>query len=297
VLQAAEQLGYRPNTAARALTSGRSRRLGVVWFGSALYGPAQMLVALETSARRLGYAVSLAATVEGEPGSVDAAVDSLLAQGVDGIVLSEPVDDQPVLRLTSQVPVVSLGRLVADPGADVVVAGQDWAAAAAVATEHLLSLGHRTVHHVRGPLAWWASRDRERGWRQALERAGIAAPEPFQGDWTAASGHAAGRVWAEDPTVTAVFAANDDMALGVVRAQLEAGRVVPDDLSVVGLDDIPSAAYFTPPLTTIRQDFHDVIGTAVARLVDRVEGRPARPDGPDQPPQLVLRSSTAPPRT
>ncbi|MEZ0165407.1 LacI family DNA-binding transcriptional regulator [Kineococcus sp. LSe6-4] len=297
VLRAAEQLGYRPNSAARALTSGRTRRLGVVWLGSALYGPAQMLVGLERAARDLGYSVSLAATTQGETGSVDAAIGSLLSQGVDGILLSEPVDDQPQLRLTSQVPVVSLGRLTTASGTDVEIATQDWAAAAALATRHLLDLGHRTVHHVRGPQTWWAARDRERGWRQALHETGREVPPPLQGDWTAASGYAAGRAVLGRPEVTAVFAANDEMALGVVRAQLEAGRDVPGDLSVVGFDDVPSAAFFTPPLTTIRQDFDTDVHTAVERLVARIEDRAVAADATGWHPELVVRSSTAAPRT
>jgi DNA-binding LacI/PurR family transcriptional regulator len=297
VLKAAEQLGYRPNSAARALNSGRTQRLGVVWLGSALYGPAQMLVALERIARDLGYSVSLAATIEGEVGSVDAAISSLLSQGVDGIILSEPVDDQPQLRLTSEVPVVSLGRLTTTADADVEIATQDWAAAAALATQHLLGLGHRTVHHVRGPQAWWAARDRERGWQRALQDAGREVPPPLNGDWTAASGYAAGRTFLERSDVTAVFAANDEMALGVIRAHLEAGRRVPEDLSVVGFDDVPAAAYFTPPLTTIRQDFNADIHVAIERLVARIEGREFVSEAATWRPELIVRSSSGAPRT
>ena len=292
VLAVMEELGYRPNLAARALTSGRSRRIGVVWLSSPLHGPSQTLVALEHAARDLGYSVSLAAS---KGGDMLAAVESLLAQGVDGIVLDEPVDDHPLLALTTQVPVVSLSRVGTAPGADVEVERQDLAAAAALATDHLLDLGHATVHHVAGPGDWWTARDRAQGWREALQRRGIAVPDVVPGDWTAASGHAAGRSLLGRDDVTAVFCANDEMALGLIRAWVEAGRTVPDDLSVVGVDDIAVAEFTTPPLTTIRQDFGLTATSAVARLVARIEGGPPVAAPAPSVPRLVVRSSTAPP--
>lgn len=293
VLAAMEELGYRPNLAARALTSGRNRRIGVVWLGSPLHGPSQALVALEHAARDLGYSVSLAAS---KGGDLAAAVESLLAQGVDGIVLDEPVDDHPLLARVTAVPVVSIGRVGTAPGADIEVASQDLAAGAALATDHLLDLGHATVHHVAGPGDWWSARDRAQGWRDALQRRGIAVPDVLRGDWTAASGHAAGRALLDRADVTAVFCANDEMALGLIRAWVQAGRSVPADLSVIGVDDIPVAAFTTPPLTTVRQDFELTATSAVNRLVARIEGGP--PAAPPTPsvPELVVRASTAPPR-
>ncbi|MBB2903403.1 DNA-binding LacI/PurR family transcriptional regulator [Kineococcus radiotolerans] len=293
VLAAMEELGYRPNLAARALTSGRSRRIGVVWLGSPLHGPSQALVALEHAARDLGYSVSLAAS---KGGDMLAAVESLLAQGVDGIVLDEPVDDHPLLALTTTVPVVSVGRVGTAPGADVEVETQDLAAGAAAATDHLLDLGHPTVHHVAGPEDWWSARDRAQGWRNALQRRKITVPDVIPGDWTAASGYAAGRTLLDRDDVTAVFCANDEMALGLIRSWVETGRSIPADLSVVGVDDIPVAAFTSPPLTTVRQNFELTATSAVARLVARIEGgSPVAPPTPSVP-QLIVRASTAPPR-
>ncbi|WP_432561061.1 LacI family DNA-binding transcriptional regulator [Kineococcus sp. SYSU DK003] len=286
VLRAAEELGYRPNPAARALLTGRNRRVGVVWSGRDLYGPAQGLVALEHAARARGYSISL--TAAGPSGDVTAAVESLLAQGVDGVLIDEPVDDHPLLRHPAPVPVLTTGH-----GPD--VEGHDWVAAVGAAVRHLLGLGHRTVHHVGGPVDWWTSRDRARGWREALLDAGREVPEPLTGDWTAASGYRAGVRLLDDPTVTAVFCANDEMAIGLVRAWVEAGRRVPQDLSVVGLDDIPAAEFVNPPLTTIRQDFQLAADLALTRLVDRIEGRDAPPRPTRSVPSLVVRGSTAPP--
>jgi DNA-binding LacI/PurR family transcriptional regulator len=293
VLRVIREVDYRPNNAARALLLGRYRRIGVVSLGSALYGPATLHLALERAMRRAGYSFAQVSTLEGQ--GVAVAVEALLEQGVDGIVLSEPIDDGTPLRLTADVPVVSLGEPVerADgPGAVVRV---DGVAAARTATEHLLSLGHRTVTHLPGPQDWWTARDRLRGWREALSAAGAPEPPlPPDGDWTPASGYAAGRALARDPETTAVFAANDDMAIGALRAFAEAGRRVPEDIALVGYDDIPAAAYLSPPLTTVRQDFTTVADRAVEVLTALIEGRPGPAEPAALPVRLVVRASTAP---
>ncbi|MDX3233330.1 LacI family DNA-binding transcriptional regulator [Streptomyces sp. ME19-01-6] len=297
VLSAIRELDYRPNNAARALLMGRYRRIGVVTLGTALYGPSTLLIALERAMQRAGYSFVLASTLEGQGGGIAAAVESLLEQGVDGIVLSEPIDDGVPPRIGADIPVVSVGEGMEPAKGPSAVVRADGVAAARMATEHLLGLGHRTVWHIPGPQDWWAARDRARGWREALAAAG--APEPPllpDGDWTPAAGHAAGRKLAGNREITAVFAANDDMAIGALRAFAEAGLSVPGEVSVVGYDDIPAAAYLSPPLTTVRQDFAAVATRAVAVLIAMIEGRPH----PGQPGDLVaslsVRDSTARPR-
>ncbi|MGY6020026.1 LacI family DNA-binding transcriptional regulator [Streptomyces spinosirectus] len=306
VLRVVRELDYRPNNAARALLLGRYRRIGVVSPGSALYGPSSLLIALERAVQQAGYSFALAGTREGERsdmgvhrdavrGRVSGAVESLLEQGVDGIVLSEPIDDGTPLRLGADVPVVSLGGGLEGAGGVGAVVGLDGVAAARTATEHLLSLGHRTVWHIPGPRNWWAARDRMRGWREALAAGGAPEPPlPLEGDWSPASGYAAGRQLVRLADVTAVFAANDDMALGALRAFAEAGLSVPGDVSVVGYDDTPAAAYLSPPLTTVRQDFAAIATRAVDVLIALIEHRSvpaghARLEG-----ELTVRSSTGP---
>ncbi|MFF4623235.1 LacI family DNA-binding transcriptional regulator [Nonomuraea jabiensis] len=303
VLAAARELGYRRNTAARALHLGRFHRIGVASIGSSLYGPSSLLVALERQAREIGYAFAVA--YAGEGAGVTNAVESLLAQGVDAIVVSDPID--PIdggedLRIDADVPVLSFRPIPGLAGPRVVVTGASGVEAGRQATEHLLGLGHATVWHVAGPHRWPAARDRARGWREALAAAGAPEPPAPEGDWSPASGYAAGRVLAADPRVTAVFVANDDMAIGVLRALAEAGRAVPDEVSVVGMDDIPAAAYLSPPLTTIRQDFEAIARHGLALLaaeIERSPGKPAEPAEPGEadglPAHLVVRRSTAPP--
>ena len=297
VLEAGEELGYRLNNAARALASGRTRSIGVVTLGTALYGPASLIMGVERAVRDTGYALRVVNTVEGDPTGVAGAVDSLLEQGVDGIVISEPIDDGNGEDLSARgdVPVLVLGApplatprsLAAGVGADLM---------ARTATEYLLELGHETVHHLAGPQRWYAARDRLEGWRSTLAAHGRRIPPVVEGDWSASTGYTAGRELAADGDLTAVFAANDDMAIGLIRALAEAGRRVPEDVSVVGFDDIPVAAYVTPPLTTMRQPFDTVAQEGLKRLVHSIEN----PDAPllpasEPPVDLVIRASTAPP--
>ncbi|MGC0405121.1 DNA-binding LacI/PurR family transcriptional regulator [Streptomyces sp. SAI-126] len=297
VLRAAEELGCRLNGAARALASGRTRSIGVVTLGTALYGPASLLIGVERAARDAGYALRVVNTLEGDPAGVAGAVDSLLEQGVDGIVVSEPIDEGEA-SLRVDVPVLVLGAPAGCGGPRAVDAGVGAESLARTATEHLLDLGHATVHHLAGPQRWFAARDRLQGWRTALAARDRRRPAVVEGDWSASSGYATGRELAAAGDVTAVFAANDDMAIGLIRALLEAGVRVPEDVSVVGFDDLPVSAYVTPPLTTVRQPFDAVAREGLRLLVQAIEKPDVEPEPASDPPvELVVRASTAPPPT
>lgn len=297
VLAAAQRLGYRPNGAARALLTGRTRRIGVVSLGTAHFGPSSLLVALEREARGTDYSLSIANSFGEDSSGLSAAMESLLAQGVEAIILSEPVEDgdEP---LVADVPVLTLGRapVVHAPTVLSVEAAEGGGAAADV-TRHLLGLGHRTVHHVAGPHRWWAARERRQHWHDTLVAAGAEVPEVLVGDWTAARGFELGRQLAGDPRVTAIFAANDETAIGVVHALHAAGRSVPGDVSVAGFDDIPVAAHVWPPLTTVSSDNAELAATGLRYLVEFLDD-PSTPPAP--PPKhrhrLVIRDSTASPR-
>jgi DNA-binding LacI/PurR family transcriptional regulator len=201
------------------------------------------------------------------------------------------------MLLEIAVPVVVMGQLPGLVAPLVITVGGASDVPATTATQHLLSLGHQTVHHVAGPQVWFSARERQEGWARALRSAGRNGTS-LQGDWSVASGYAAGKHLARDPNLTAVFAANDDMAIGVIHALVEAGRPVPDEVSVVGFDDIPLAAYLNPPLTTIRLPFDEMTTAAVQALVHGIEN----PDDTthtrlDPTMQLVIRQSSAPPPT
>ncbi|MFC4909416.1 LacI family DNA-binding transcriptional regulator [Actinomadura gamaensis] len=294
VLAAMRELDYRPNSAARVLASGRSGVLGVVSFDTTLYGPASTLYGIEVAARAAGYGVTIASLGLLTRHSIEEGVERLRGQSVDGIIIIAPhASAAGSLRgLPPDLPVVAVG--VHEP-VPVPVATVDHRAGAVRVTRHLLSLGHRTVHHISGPADWVDSTARVDGWRATLESAGCAVHEPLAGDWSARSGYEQGRRLALDPRVTAVFAANDPMALGLLRALREAGRRVPEDVSVAGFDDIPEAPYLAPPLTSVRQPFDAVGREAFRLLLDRVDGADGPPPRRVVEPELVVRESTAAP--
>jgi DNA-binding LacI/PurR family transcriptional regulator len=251
---------------------------------------------VERAVRDTGYALRVVNTMEGDTAGIAGAVESLLEQGVDGIVISEPIDEGEV-PVRIGVPVLVIGAPSPFDAPRVVTAGVGADLLARAATEHLLDLGHQTVHHLAGPQRWYAARDRLAGWRAALAARGLDEPPVVEGDWSAASGYAAGRELAA-AGATAVFCANDDMAIGLIRALTEAGRRVPQDVSIVGFDDTPISAYITPPLTTVRQPFDAVAKEGLELLVRAIEHPQADPAPASDPPiELVLRSSTMPPRT
>lgn len=298
VLTAIRELGYRPNRAARALATGRSDTLGIIAQGSTLYGPASMQTAFGQAATEAGFAVTVASLRELDGRSISRAVDNLLAQRVAGIAVLTPVAT-PDLALAEVAPDLPLVLIDAGPDVARSVVSVDQVLGARLATEHLLGLGHATVWHVSGPAGWFDSAGRVEGWRQTLEAAGRDVPPLLPADWTAAAGFETGKLLARMPDVTAVFAANDHLALGVLRALGEQGRRVPEDVSVVGFDDVPESAYFRPPLTTVRQDFAALARTALDVLLRQIHGdRDGADAGPHRTtigPELVVRASTGPP--
>ncbi|MFF0013787.1 LacI family DNA-binding transcriptional regulator [Streptomyces sp. NPDC005374] len=295
VLAAAEELGYRLNHAARALASGRNRSLGVIALGTAGYGTASLLVHIEQAVRDAGYALRVINTPDGEPEGIAGALGSLLEQGVDGVIVSEPVVRGKV-ELRVDVPVLFLGAPPSFTATRTLTVSVGAHQLARAATDHLLDLGHDTVHHLAGPRKWYATKDRIEGWRAALAARDAHEPPLLNGDWSAASGYATGQALASDGSVTAVFAAGDEMAIGLIHALREAGRRVPEDISVVGFDGNPVFAYVSPPLTTVCQPFEAAAREGVRLLVHAVEHPDAELPHPAEPPvRLVVRGSTAPP--
>ena len=290
---AIRQLNYRPHTSARALASRSSRTIGIVSVGLAQYGPSVALTGIVDEARRAGYSANLVTLVDVDRTHMRLALDHLIADAVDGIVIIAPIEAaiHAIEGMSTVVPLV-----VFEPGAHEGTSnvGTDEATGAAVATRYLLELGHHTVHHVSGPAGWLGATAREGGWKGELEAARRPIPQPIVGDWTTLSGYAAGLVIADDPTATAVFVANDQMALGLIKALEECDIRVPEDLSVIGFDDIPECRYFIPALSTMSVDFERVGRLAVDSVLSMIgllDDRMVR----HVVPELVLRSSTAPP--
>lgn len=291
VLAAIRQLDYRPNSLARALATGRSKTLGVVSSDTTFYGPASTLFGIERAAHEVGYAVSVSSLRSLGRSMVLDAIQQLLDQGVDGIAVIAPLRTgiDALRHIRADVPVVAVeaGQTTTIP-----VATVDQRAGAAAATRHLLSLGHKTVWHLAGPADWQEAEERIVGWSSTLEAASAPVPELFRGDWTPRSGYEIGEAILKIPNLTALFVGNDQMALGLLRRLHEAGCKVPQDISVVGFDDIPEAAYFTPPLTTVRQDFSELGRRCLQLLLARIEGT-GHSARSIVAPELVVRESTS----
>jgi DNA-binding LacI/PurR family transcriptional regulator len=295
VNQAIAELGYRPNVAAQALARERTHTVGVLTLGTPLHGPSRRVFTLERAARHHGYTLALASMPDLSAASVAEGIDSLLARGVEGVVLEVPTHfvELDAVQLGGLPVVTSAGRI---PGiARQTVIDIEQREICRTLTQYLLDLGHNTVWHLAGPRDWDAARKRLSGWRLALRESGRRIPPALYGDWSARSGYDQGQKLAARDEVTAIFAANDHMAMGVLRALAEAGRRVPDDVSVVGFDDVPEAEFQMVPLTTVAIDADASAERILAELVHMIEGgEPARADvelGAD----LVLRESAGPP--
>lgn len=301
VRDAIARLGYRRNSAARALVTRRTATIGVLTTSSALYGPTSTVVALEEAARERGYFVSLASVHTFEPDRLLEALDHFMVQGVDGIVVVAPQDDvaSAVEGVSTDLPVVMIAALDEDHlRAGTVSVAVDQRLGGRLVTEHLLDLGHRDVLHLAGPADWFDARERERGWVAALRDRGLEPRPVVRCDWSAQAGFDAGQRVADALAAgdgpTAVFAANDQLALGVLRALWERGVRVPEDVSVAGFDDIAGASFFVPSLTTVSQPFAAVGRQALTALTDAIGG--ASVGARLIEPTLVVRGSTDHPR-
>lgn len=292
-----KELDFRPNAAARSLVTRRTRRIGVVALGTAFHGPTSALAALESVARADGYSLSVHRTDSTDRDEIQSAVDILLNEGVEGIVLSEPkqLEGSP-LQIRADVAVLTLGARGLTARDDELVVGADEESGGRLATEHLLALGHRTVHHIAGPSAWISSQQRQVGWASALREHGAEIPKVVAGDWSPRSGFEAMAQLLNSPTIpTAVFVANDQMAIGAVSAIDARGLSVPSGISVVGFDDLDVSEFLPTPLTTLRQEFSLAAHRGMNALIRTIDG--ATP--PDAlllvPLTLVNRATTVPP--
>jgi DNA-binding LacI/PurR family transcriptional regulator len=295
VLTAIAELGYRRNLSARVLATGRSNVVGLVAQNTTLFGPSSMVQAIGEAA----LSADLSLTV-GHIAGYDASsasrlvVDRLMQQGAAGLVFIAPVDAAAAAmsKVPAGVPIVTVDGLPEWRTANVSV---DQYTGGRLATRHLLDRGHRTVWHVAGPEQWHGSRAREAGWRAELAAAGREEPPMLRAGWSAESGYSCGQMLARVFDCTAIFAANDHVALGIVRAMAEQGRSIPDDVSLVGFDDVPESAFFTPALTTIRQEFAEVGREALRLLLEQLQTGTRSTDSVLVEPILVERATVAPP--
>ena len=293
VLAAVDAVGYRLHAAAASLASGRTRTIGVILVSSDRYSTSAILLGVEAVAAEAGYTVTTSSVPgQSSPAAFIGAFERLERQGAEGIVILAPVGflAEALGSRTERTPTVG-HRQFDSTGVDALV---DQRAIARLATEHLLELGHRSVWHVSGDAFWQESNARREEWEAVLLEHGITPPPVIPGDWSPESGYRAGRTVAAIPDATAVFVSSDEMAFGLIRALHEAGRMVPEEVSVISVDDIALAAYAAPALTTVRQPFTDVGRAAASQVIALIE-KTDSPDAEPLDPVLIVRASTAPP--
>jgi LacI family transcriptional regulator len=296
-----DDLGYSPSAVARNLSRGLSSTIGVVSSALEYYGPSRTLVGIESKANELGLSLMVRLLHNPLKSRGDKALNELISNQVAGIIwavaeIGEQRDWLYENLRHEEMPVVFLNM---KPRLDTSVVAVDNRQGGRLAAAHLFEQGHRKIGIIAGPQEWWEAREREAGWQEILQKAGQKNLEHLKvhGDWSAASGHKAMiELLDRVPDLEAVFISNDSMALGALQAASSCGRSVPHDLAVVGFDDIPESAYFSPPLSTVRQDLLEVGCRAVSLLNHQLEARRK-----DQPltkeisivqPQLVARQSS-----
>jgi DNA-binding LacI/PurR family transcriptional regulator len=297
VLASIRELGFRPNEAARALARGHARAVTVLTSNTTRFGYVQILGGVEEAARQAGYTVGIRVLDTSDPDGVRAAVEQACQPGASAVIVIA-YDLAGVLALQAVPPAVPLAGVVealqGRTGTAFPSVWLDDARAANQATRFLLDLGHRTVHYLAIPSSTGPS-DRMAGWQRALEEANAPLPEPVYAGWTPESGYRAGLRLAADSEVTAVLCGNDDLALGALRALREVGRRVPEDVSVIGFDDTPQSAFYSPPLTTVRLDFVGLGRDCFRLLVREPEERSAPVPSSVWAPMLIVRDSSGPP--
>ncbi len=278
VQEVIEQLGYRPNILARSLIHQRSNTLGVVAWGIDYFGPSRTVVGIEQQAHQLNYSLLLNLVDRPDDSHNDLVIDTLIAHRVDGILWAVPEvgNNRDWLESThmEQLPPIVFISMEPRPGLSIVAV--DNASGAKQATQHLIDQGRKKIGIITGPLTWWEARERYAGWQAAMHEAHLATPASLvvEGEWTAAAGEEGlTRLLEQEPGIDAVFASSDQIALGAMGTAHRLGRQIPQDLAIVGFDNMPESACFWPPLTTVYQQLIDVGRIAVQSLHGMIEAQ------------------------
>lgn len=294
-------LGYSPNAFARNLSRGRSNTLGVIGYGLVYYGSSSVLTGIESKANELGFSLTLSLIDRVDPKRVEQILYDLLSRRVEGIIWAVPADVNTFDWLAEkfskiQTPLVYINK--GPDGPDHVTA-LDNRLGGKLATEHLLQQGYRRIGIITGPSSWWEAQERLNGWREVVHAAGYSNIESLivEGDWNPPSGDIGLHTLLDrDPEMDAVFSSNDQMALGALQAARRLGLDIPEDLGIVGFDDIPEAAYFYPPLTTVQQDTRRLGAVAVERINTliqaQLEEETVEPNTSWLKPRLIVRESS-----
>ncbi len=275
-----DQMGYRPNILARSLVSQRTNTLGVVTSGLEYYGPSHTLAGIEQQSYDLGYSLLFSLLPKPDANNIAPILDPFISRRVDGIIWAVPEIGQNRAwiqpGLVANLPPIVFLSMAERPGLSIVAI--DNKSGGVQATQHLVDLGRRYIGLITGPMDWWESRERFAGWKETLQRNGLdhSASLTVEGDWSAAGGNRCMRELLDRrPDIDAVFASNDQMALGALGVLHQLGRRIPEDIAIAGFDDIPESACFWPPLTTIQHQLFDAGCRSVQILQQLIEDKQA----------------------
>jgi len=293
VLESIQTLNYRPNQAARSLVTNRSNLIAVISFGTTFYGPSQMVSNITQQAKESNYHVTLSTVERLELDDIKAAINDVSGQLIDGIIMIMPViskDLAQISQIVGDIPFVQIDT-APHPGIASVVIEQAYGSR--LATEHLINLGHQHIAEISGPLNWHGAVMRHESWIETMQEHGLPHTMTVAGDWSAKSGYEGVKtLLARKASFTGMVVANDQMALGAITALHDADLHVPDDVSIVGFDDIPEASFFLPALTTVRQDFTSLGEQSVDYLVSLMKNPKTPVHQRVLHPELVIRKST-----
>ncbi len=303
VLTAIEKLGYQPSALARSLIQQRSYTLGVVTAGLKYIGPSRTLNGITSAAEEAGYSLLLKELPRFDTDDVVPIFQALLSYHVDGIIWAVPevgenrnwVDKQ---SLGLKIPIVYLAM---EPKDNITTVSVDNYVGGRMAMSHLFEQGYRNIGHVSGPLDWWEARQRMSAWKDSLREFGFEVRDEHwaEGNWSSASGgQAVEKLFEQYPDMDSIFVANDQMALGVIYGVCQKGLRIPENLGLVGFDNIPESAFFCPSLTTVQQDQYALGKVAVEETIKRIESgwqglTPVEPKSIMLTPTLVIRQSTS----
>jgi LacI family transcriptional regulator len=300
VLTVIDELGYYPSRAAKAMR-GSSRTLGIVGYGLEFYGPSRTLVGAQREASNQGYGVVLELVQDPRNLDVRSIFETMLSNHVDGIIWGIPDIDHNIEQVIRQLDRINVPVVFTDTASSAhnLTICSDNYLGGKLATSHLAALGHTTIGLITGPLSYYSARERKLAWQDALADQGQTAYDTLviEGDWNAQSGAEALTVLLQrHPNMTAIFASNDQMALGVLHAAEAMGLTVPEDLAVVGYDDIPEAAFFHPPLSSVKQNIVQLGSRAVIQIIEAIESLAFEgayvPQANVIIPELIIRASS-----
>ena len=290
VEQAIAKLEYRPNQAARQLVTSQSQLIGLLVSGTELFGPSGILKSIESEARTSGYSVITISVLSRSRESWMDAIGQLRGLNIDGVI-TVAMPREVIDEVKAALPDAELVVVATEPSKNFEVINIDDLNGGLLATNHLIDQGHTKILHISGPVAQYESQMRKLGYERAMKKAGLKT-QVLDGDWSISTGLELGeKIFSSKDLPTAIFCSNDHLSLGVIKAASHKGLRIPEDISLIGFDDIPEAQYLLPSLTTVKQDFIELGEIVIAKVLSNLKEK-SKNETLFMQPKLIVRNST-----